>query len=137
MWLDPKFWREVMLRSPDLFQKVSAAFMEAATKIRLRSPPGHDRRLRPVIDHPRHRVAVLLRRREGLSRRQGVGARRGQAPRDQARSVGVRATQRRPGMGGARLRRAEGRLARRPPFTRGLDSRSTSVRVSGVRRMLR
>lgn len=34
MWLDPKFWREVMLRSPDLFQKVSAAFMEAATKIR-------------------------------------------------------------------------------------------------------
>lgn len=62
MWLDPKFWREVMLRSPDLFQKVSAAFMEAATKIRAaltRNPSPEAKQFVNDVDAVRKLVAQM------------------------------------------------------------------------------
>lgn len=62
MWLDPKFWREVMLRSPDLFQKVSAAFMEVATKIRAaltRNPSPEAKQFVTDVDAVRKLVAQM------------------------------------------------------------------------------
>ncbi|MFI0434037.1 MAG: hypothetical protein ACH36H_12965, partial [Candidatus Nanopelagicales bacterium] len=62
MWLDPKFWREVMLRSPDLFQKVSAAFMEVATKIRAaltRNPAPEAKQFVTDVDAVRKLVAQM------------------------------------------------------------------------------